>query len=147
MIKLKKKICKSCGREEYIFSQGRCKKCDAKVNPDKYRIKVKVKTDGKPKRKALSKKRIKPISDKEKERRKLYKKARAEYKDVVKVCERCGTDKGLELHHKKGREGALLWDKNYFCLLCSDCHRHVHANPEESYKEGWLLSRVGKFKV
>lgn len=144
---MKRKICKEKDCNYPVWARGRCKKCDARVNPDKYRIKVKVKTDGNPKRKALSKKRIKPISDKEKERRKLYKKAKAEYKDVVKVCERCGTDKSLELHHRKGRDGGLLWDKRYFCLLCSDCHRHVHANPEESYKEGYLLSRIGKFKV
>lgn len=27
MIKQKKKICKSCGNERYIFSKGRCKQC------------------------------------------------------------------------------------------------------------------------
>ena len=24
-------------------------------------------------------------------------------------------------------------------LLCRECHSHVHANPEESYEEGWLV--------
>ena len=36
MIKLKKKICKICEKESYIFSKGRCKKCSAKKkNPPK----------------------------------------------------------------------------------------------------------------
>ena len=30
MITLKKKICKVCNQEEYIFSKGRCKMCAMK---------------------------------------------------------------------------------------------------------------------
>lgn len=30
MITLKKKICKECGNEDYIFSKGRCKPCASK---------------------------------------------------------------------------------------------------------------------
>lgn len=34
MIKQKKKICKNCGKETYIFSKGRCKNCALKTyNP------------------------------------------------------------------------------------------------------------------
>ena len=32
MIAKKKKICKECGKETYIFSKGRCKSCSTKVS-------------------------------------------------------------------------------------------------------------------
>lgn len=56
-------------------------------------------------------------------------------------CEICRKTVPLEIHHKAGREGRLLFDARYFMAVCPDCHRHIHANPEESYRLNRLIRR------
>lgn len=59
-------------------------------------------------------------------------------------CDRCGT--GLPLpamhcHHRKPRSAGRDDTAANLLALCSDCHGHVHANPAESYRSGWVISR------
>lgn len=69
-------------------------------------------------------------------------------------CLRCGvhiTVRGYSLHHRKGRRALPGMPDPHtpanLVTLCgsgvSGCHGHVHANPEESYTEGWLIRRGG----
>ncbi len=39
----KQKICKECGKEEYIWARGKCKQCDYKTKPPKPLAKTKIK--------------------------------------------------------------------------------------------------------
>lgn len=60
---------------------------------------------------------------------------------VKALCERCGCRAATQLHHKAGRSGDRLLGFRNFSALCGSCHREVHANPERSYAEGWLVKR------
>lgn len=68
-----------------------------------------------------------------------YGKLRVEFLRLNPWCERCG-GRASQVHHKAGRQGFLL-RVDTWCALCPECHSHVHAHPEESYKRGWLLKR------
>ncbi len=60
------------------------------------------------------------------------------------LCERCG--KPAQVIHEpltRGRGGSIT-DEDNACKLCNDCHRHVHANPEESTRAGWLIRSGGR---
>lgn len=56
-------------------------------------------------------------------------------------CERCGAP-ATDLHHRKGRTGALLCDSRWFAALCAHCHQHTHDQPAESYRTGLMLRRT-----
>lgn len=55
------------------------------------------------------------------------------------LCERCLSAVASELHHRAGRSGGRLLAFDTYAGLCRACHAFVHANPERSYAEGWLL--------
>lgn len=69
-------------------------------------------------------------------------------------CLRCGVHisvRGYSLHHRKGRH-ALPGLPDPHCAenlvtLCGSgttgCHGWVHAHPEESYEQGWMIRRGG----
>lgn len=44
-----------------------------------------------------------------------------------------------DLHHKKGRNGDLLFDTRYFAALCRYHHDKVHNNPAWAKEKGWLI--------
>ena len=68
----------------------------------------------------------------------LYNKAREEYMEDNNCCEICsGTQ--IVLHHKKGRRGERLMDKNFFMSVCNFCHNIIHTRPEWSYEKGYLI--------
>ena len=48
---------------------------------------------------------------------------------------------GLVIHHRQGRYGPDANTLPKLAALCSDCHTEVHANPTQSYEDGWLLKR------
>jgi hypothetical protein len=57
VISRKKKICKECGKEDYIFSKGRCKSCAQKsyaMKPTERKIKPRVSPSTKEKKKEKS---------------------------------------------------------------------------------------------
>lgn len=55
-----------------------------------------------------------------------------------KRCSKCGRRRRIECHHSRGRAGTLLLDKSFWIPLCVNCHRWVHANPDQARKEGLL---------
>jgi hypothetical protein len=81
-----------------------------------------------------------------KERRNNYAKAKKEYMNdrgsKKDFCERCevkfGIDR-LDLHHKAGRAGSKIYEKEFFAVLCRSCHDEVHKFPKQSREEGWLI--------
>lgn len=121
MIERKKKKCISCGRTEYLFSRGRCKSCT--LREERY---------------TLKKTKISPISQKEKERKKLYKILRKDYLKEHPKCEICGNEAG-EIHHKSGRIGENLF--NHFMAICRNCHVKIHdqMSHEEAVEKGYIL--------
>ena len=74
-----------------------------------------------------------------------YTKAKAEYQREHPRCEMPGCTRSLlksdliDLHHKAGRNGPLLYCKRYFASLCRKHHDMVHANPQEAREHGWII--------
>lgn len=129
--------CKKCSHEgcnNPSFSKNLCLYHYKLKFPEKYQIKQKKKF-------GYSGNKIKPVSDKQKERLETYFRMRDEYMENHIFCERCGSPNNLTLHHLRGRGKYLL---EYFCCLCFDCHRWVHDFPLQAELEGFLIKRIKK---
>lgn len=123
-IQQKKKKCQGeCGEMQYLFSKGMCKSCWAR----------------------LHKKPINPISDSLKEANKIYKVEKEKYMKEHPMCEAgiiCKhKTESQDIHHKKGRNGDLLTDINFFLAVCRKDHEWIENNPIEAKKLGFSLSR------
>ena len=44
------------------------------------------------------------------------------------TCQKCGSHKHLQVHHKKYIKGRLAWeyDESNLVTLCSECHKEIH---------------------
>lgn len=135
MIKRKKRKCKGCGRDHYLFGKGLCEFC-YKKQPYK----------AKPKNKP-----IKKISERQKSILNEYGKVRANYLKEHPCCEvglpGCsGCEPQLmQIHHKKGKASKDLWlDTTFYLAVCYSCHIFIEQNPEIAYENGWSISRHEK---
>ena len=94
---------------------------------------------------ADKKKEIADKSDKLKKADKEYQKIRKQFllthlKCEVKGCNHVAT----EVHHQKGRHGALLLDTNFFLAVCSPHHKKIEEHPAWAKQEGYSISRLQK---
>ena len=133
MIKAKKKICKSCGEERYLFSKGMCRLCwgkDKAFNPSN----------------KLSAAANKPLSRKSNTDIPPRTKSRSQQEKTYKIvcdmidqesrdngnwkCYFCGGDfrEGIVIdhHHLFGREGEKLTKKSDIVLCHRACHDQYH---------------------
>lgn len=146
MISRKKKTCKACGEEAYLYARGMCAHCDRKVNPQKHGL-LKPSGESSPERVQTpqKRKRIAPVSEKQARRLKEYRKLRDAYLKANNTCEFPGcTSTEVTLHHGAGRVGDLLTDTNYFVALCFKHHRFVEENPTEAKGMGLSYNRLDK---
>jgi hypothetical protein len=66
---------------------------------------------------------------------------------LVRLCQRCGTTRNLHRHHRRGKDAGGSSDRAHtHCAcngvtLCRGCHAEVHAHPEQSQAEGWIVSQ------
>lgn len=132
-MKRKVKECKECNNERQIYARGLCGFCYQKDRAKAYQKRQKNKPK---KRKAIS-----PISDKQAERLKVYRKNRDKYMKEHPFCEarleNC-TFKATDLHHKKKRIGDNLTNQKYFMALCRSCHNFIEnkMSIEEAERKG-----------
>lgn len=128
----KKKICKTCGKEEYIFSKGNCKVCASKVYANK--------ASEKPKKLYRIPKTTEKNKAKRKDERAGYGDFFAKHISIIinerRVCQECGARlQGLtgEVAHilskSKSPEVATL-DENvlYLCFYGESCHADFDSN-------------------
>ncbi len=113
------------------------------------------KPDPKPEPRSKKKrKRIPYMSDSRKLDQKLYESERKDYLEANPECERCiwlEKEENIlrmilssdQIHHRRGRIGSLLYNPKYFMACCNRCHKHIEANPKESFKMGWSVKRTG----
>jgi hypothetical protein len=92
---------------------------------------------------------LKSRSAKETKRLRSYEKARATvYERCGGQCEArtpwCQTGACEQVHHRKGRDGALIDDTTLLLGVCSMCHNYIHYYPAKSYEAGWLIKRNGE---
>lgn len=57
-------------------------------------------------------------------------------------CQRDGY-RSTDVHHMRGRRGALLLAVEHWAALCRPCHRLITENPALAYAEGWSQKRNG----
>lgn len=129
--KRKKSTCKGCKALVWRTQAGLCYNCFNKI-PKTYK----------------TKKPIKKVSDKMMVAHDAYKRAKAEYLEKVPCCEirlpGCsGCDpRMITLHHKKGRDGDLLTNQDFFCTSCIFCHDRIHGiDTKWAYENGFLISK------
>lgn len=87
------------------------------------------------------KKHILPVSTKQLERQKEYRRVRDIFMATHLKCQcgRVGCNRPSEdLHHVYGRTSTLLTDTRYFKALSRECHAWCHDNPAEARKLGLL---------
>lgn len=89
---------------------------------------------------------MRPVSKKRAQQNRLYLKLRAEYLEAHPVC---GSpwdcrNAATEIHHKRGRVGALLLDVSHWLGLCAPCHRRATVNPAEAIAAGVSESRLAR---
>jgi len=125
VIKAKKKICKTCNNEDYLWARGECKRCASKSKPAK----------------------IKPVSDKRAQEQKSYSVMRRLYLEANPECACGGIIEGCdgqatEVHHARGRVGELYLDIRYWKPLTSSCHKFVELNPVWAKENGLSENRL-----
>ena len=84
---------------------------------------------------------IKPISDKKLEELAIYRVERDKYLKEHPICEveDCNNPSN-HIHHKNGRNGAMLYNKEYFMAVGGCCHpKRIHENPEWARENGYLV--------
>lgn len=72
-----------------------------------------------------------------------YKKAKTQFLTENNICAFPGCEStDVQLHHAKGRCGALLIDVNHFRALCDTHHRYVEENPVMAKEMGLSGDRL-----
>lgn len=98
--------------------------------------------------------RINPISARQRARLLQFRLQEFEYlsrpeNHFCKVCKRLvelGEKKpqkvnvAIEVHHKRGRAGALLFDERFFLPICRSCHILIDWDRGRAKREGWIES-------
>ena len=96
-------------------------------------------------------KRLRQVSDRQRKRLNRYASLKAEWLRVFHsdgICD-CGCFKKgerLDVHHARGRAGALLLDWRHWRALRRECHDWVAAHPVEARRRG-LLCEPGLWNV
>jgi len=116
MIPRKKKVCKECGKEDYIFSKGRCKPCASKSYKkpglsNKAKAKIDLDTN-------------------------FYKEI---WGERFHYCEECHKDLGDKWERymfshilSKGSNPAFRHDKDNINILCLECHQQWEFGDKKS---------------
>ncbi|MDX2187740.1 MAG: hypothetical protein SFV32_12465 [Opitutaceae bacterium] len=89
--------------------------------------------------------RLKPRSPKKAADDARYRRSKAEHLATHPQCMWAGCTKSkangdlVDVHHKAGRNGPLLYCKRYFATLCRQHHNHVEEHLSWSRANGWII--------
>lgn len=73
----------------------------------------------------------------------VYRRLKGEFLTAYRYCARCCNPSwNMEVHHTRGRAGALLLDARYWLAVCPACHRWIHDNINEA-RESNLIAAPG----
>jgi hypothetical protein len=128
----KKKTCKTCNLEKYIYARGNCLDCDKKETPFKHGIKTDTEKNKK-------RKRIPYYSKKMLDELKIYRPLRDEFMQKNPICQFKGCSKlANDLHHKARRKENLC-NVETFMSVCREHHNWIEENHAESVRLGYLI--------
>jgi hypothetical protein len=86
---------------------------------------------------------IAKMSTKRKGTKKEYDKVRKECLSKYPICQVEGCKRfATDIHHRKGRLGALLCDVTHFLAVCRGCHQKIEINPTWAKENGYSESRL-----
>lgn len=86
---------------------------------------------------------IKKVSKKQQSRNARYAKVKREYLTEHPICEVDGCKQlATDIHHKKGKIGDLLCDKNHFLAVSRMCHQKIELNPAWAKENGYSENRL-----
>jgi hypothetical protein len=86
---------------------------------------------------------IKKVSSGHLKKLAVYRVVRDEYLAEHPVCEFPGCNcTNVSVHHKAGRIGSCLINKDFFCSLCDPHHRFVEVNPLQAKAMGLSEDRL-----
>ena len=149
----KKKICKICGKETYIFSRGRCKGC-ASIQDTKPLVRTSI---------VQKKYTIPKQTQKNKEKRLTERMGYKEFfeKHINNIlnnqicCQECGdklqglTGEVCHILSKSKSPEVALNDNNilYLCFYGNSCHNKFDNNLESRSKMKIFTLAIKKFKI
>jgi hypothetical protein len=85
---------------------------------------------------------LRPRSARQSRIDRLRVKLRRELVELDPMCRRCRTSPGTDLHERLRRsQGSDPTSVSVVVLICGQCHRWTHANPQAARDEGWLTFR------
>jgi len=85
---------------------------------------------------------MKAVSTKRAAEQRIYMKRRALFLAEHESCV-CGAP-ATEVHHKRGRVGALYLDVTHWLAMCHGCHVYVTEHPREAIARGLSERRIGR---
>ena len=136
MIPRKKKICKECNKEAFIWSKGRCKECSSKDWG-------KIRTT----------KNVERIEADKLRREKDLKFYTLIWSKRIHVCFNCNKGLGptpnlLYFHHiiRKSSHPEFRYDEENIVLLCGECHNQVETDISKAPKVKQLTIELLKKK-
>lgn len=89
-------------------------------------------------------KRVSRTSDAQRVRNAAYKPVAAAYKENNPLCHCCGpffywpARATTDVHHSRGKLGALLCDTRFFFAVCRECHNWIGDHPDWARAIGLL---------
>jgi 5-methylcytosine-specific restriction endonuclease McrA len=89
---------------------------------------------------------MRKVSKKRAKQLRHYSTVRREYLRQNPTCALCGVE-ATEVHHKRGRVGVDLINKDYFLAVCRECHQLIELNPTWARKLGYSISRLSVVDV
>lgn len=89
--------------------------------------------------------KMRPISPKRAREARAYTVLRRDYLTAHPRCEFPGgcVQPATEIHHKRGRVGALFLDVSHWSALCHDHHAFLTVHPAIAYEMGMSERRIG----
>ncbi len=91
-------------------------------------------------------KRINPVSARQRKRLALYRKISKQFLADHKYCIVCRCGYPSEIHHVRGRLGTLLVDTRFFAAVHPECHQRIHNHLHWAQIEGWIAP-AGKWNT
>jgi hypothetical protein len=123
-IKVKQKICKSCGRLSYIFSKGRCEDCSRIEDFNKREEKETLKEED-----------LRGLIEDADALFSRWIRLKYSDKNGMAICYTCGVKKRfqeMQCGHYISRKSYLLrWDERDCRVQCEYCNCHKHGNLAE----------------
>lgn len=81
---------------------------------------------------------LRKVSDKRRQQLRLYSQERKAFLADKPVCEICHRGRSFDVHHRRGRYGRSLLEREHWLAVCRSCHELIHSNPQRARTLGYI---------